>query len=498
MRIFKASTYDKLFQPVHPASLGLLRIAFGVLMLWEFGSVRPYIIGILTNSKFFLTFDYFHWVKPVAPATMEIAFLVGKVAAVALLLGFMHRLSSLVVFIIWTYILLVCGGHYTNHYYLFSLVGFWMFMSDANRWASVDLWLYKAFPWTQKWILGFSPDKTTVPYWQVFVFQAQLVIVYFYGGLAKISWDWFQGYPMRIWLPMKPWLPDVMKSKWVAIAMSWGGMIFDLAIGWVMWSRYRKWGLPFLVFFHLTNDFVFRTIGGFPYFMGAATVIFFPPRWPQDWIDRLKLPELLPAKAKPTTKSKAKPATVATAAVPTPKGLPITGLRRVFLGLLIVYGAWQTLYPLRHFLYPGDPSLTGEGSRFGWRMMLTCRDYGAKFKVVVNGETFYITGDSFFYYMNFRQFTRICRMPKQFHRFAQFIKREMQQKDPQLQPEIYGFLIVQYNGRPFRHLIDTTVNLAAIDYETVGHVDWVYDEYMTEPPGQLYDDRYKLQAVGER
>lgn len=450
-------------------------------MVWQFQSIRPYIIDILTNSKFFLTYDYFHWVKPVSPETMETAFLVGTIAAVGILVGFMHRISSVIVFLIWTYILLLCRGHYTNHFYLFSLVGFWMVMTDANRWASVDKVFHQAFPFTRSWILGYHSDTDTVPYWQVLIFKLQLMIVYFYGGLAKISWDWMQGYPMRIWLPLKPWLPDFMKTDAVGIFMSWSGMVFDLSVGFMLLSRrYRWWALPFVLFFHVTNQLTFRTIGGFPHFMAAATLIFFDPDWPQrvlNWTKGL----LKPGKGKASHKPKSKDAP---SAAPSP--IVLSPMRKVFLGFLIIYGTWQTLYPFRHFLYPGDPSLTGEGSTFAWRMMLTSRDYGAKLKVKVDGQTFFITGESIFHYMSWRQFTRICRMPKAFHRFALYIQDEMHKAQPQAKPEIYGYLMVQYNGRPYRHLIDTTVNLAGMPYDQFDHPDWVYSEYMTEPAGEKW------------
>jgi vitamin K-dependent gamma-carboxylase len=483
MRFFSAHTAQSLFRPTHPATLGLLRICYGILMIWQFQGIKPYILEILTNSKFFLTYDFFHWVKPVSPETMELAFTVGTIAAVGIMLGFLHRLSALTVFLIWTYVLLLCRGHYTNHYYLFSLVGFWMFMTDANRWGAMDRWIYQKMPFTRAWILGFSgPDKETVPYWQVLIFQLQIFIVYFYGGLAKISLDWVQGYPMRIWLPLKPWLPDFMQTDFVALFMSWTGMIFDLAIGFMlMHRRLRWWALPFVLFFHVLNQLTFRTIGGFPHFMAAATLIYFNPDWPERVLRKV-------FEAAAPSEAAASGRTPIDTAPPAHTGtsITITALRKAFLAFLILYSSWQVLYPFRHFLYPGDPSLTGEGATFAWRMMLTSRDYGAKLKVRVDGQTFYITGESFFHYLSWRQFTRLCRMPKAIHRFAHFIKDEMHKTNPAAKPEIYGFLIVEYNGRPFRHLMDTTVNLAAVPYNEAGHPDWVYSDYMEEPPGSKW------------
>ena len=399
-------------------------------------------------------------------------FTAGTIGAVMMVLGLAHRLSAAVVFLSWTYIFLLCRGHYTNHYYLFALVAFWLMVTDANRWASLDRLIYKYVPLTRSWILGFSKDVDTVPYWQVLTFKVQLFCVYFYGGLAKFSWDWLEGYPMRIWLPLKPWLPDFMKTEVTALLMSWSGLLFDLLIGFVLLSKYRWWGLPFVLFFHITNELTFRTIGGFPHFMAAATLVFFDPAWPANVVRALQ------NRFSSTPRPPAQFTSAASISYAWPRKLLLVGLA--------LYWSWQFLYPFRHFLYPGDPSITGEGSVFAWRMMLTSRDYGARMKVVVNGETFYITGDSFFHYVNFRQFTRMCRTPKSFHRFALFLRDEMRKTNPHLNPEIYTHLIVQYNGRPYTHVIDTTVNLAAIPYREWGHINWVKTTPFTEPPGYRY------------
>lgn len=481
-----AQRLDFLFERVSPASLGLLRIAFGILMTWQFPYMRGYMVDIMTNSKFFITYDYLHWIKPTSPENIVLVLQVGMVASIFVILGLAHRLASLVVLLCWSYVFLVCRGHYTNHYYLFALVGFWMLICDANRWASLDRLIYKYVPWTRSFILGWGKDIDTVPYWQILSLKVQLFVVYFYGGIAKISEDWLTGYPMRIWLPNKSWLPTFMHEVWFAIGMSWGGMLFDLLVGFVLLSRYRRWALPFVIFFHVSNEFIFRTIGGFPHFMLAATLIFFDPAWPAQllaWFQKTLSKAPAPPDSK-RTKSSAK----ATEAVLPPPSAAGTGPwpRRIVLTFLLLFWSWQFLYPLRHYLYPGDPSITGEGGVFAWRMMLTARDYGAKFKVVVNGETFYITGESLFHYMNFRQFTRLCRSPKSFQRFAYYIRDEMRKTDPKINPEIYGYLIVQYNARPYAHVIDTTVNLVGEPYKEFGHTEWLRTEDFTEPAGSRY------------
>ena len=63
-----------LFEPVSSASLGLFRIALGILICWQFYRVEPYITQILAKQKFFLTYDFFHWVKIGSPEQLKILF----------------------------------------------------------------------------------------------------------------------------------------------------------------------------------------------------------------------------------------------------------------------------------------------------------------------------------------------------------------------------------------------------------------------------------------
>jgi hypothetical protein len=40
----------------------------------------------------------------------------------------------------------------------------------------------------------------TAPAWTLWMLRAQIGIVYFFGGVAKLNGDWLQGEPMRMWL----------------------------------------------------------------------------------------------------------------------------------------------------------------------------------------------------------------------------------------------------------------------------------------------------------
>ena len=64
--------------------------------------------------------------------------------------------------------------------------------------------------------------------------------------------------------------------------ISYGGLLFDLLIvPLLLWRRTRPLAFLVALAFHLTNWYLFN-IGIFPWLMIAATLLFFPPSWPED------------------------------------------------------------------------------------------------------------------------------------------------------------------------------------------------------------------------
>ena len=67
----------------------------------------------------------------------------------------------------------------------------------------------------------------------------QIFIVYFYGGIAKINPDWLRGEPMRHWLQNSSDFPVVgpfLTTELAAYLFSYGGLLFDLLIGFILLS----------------------------------------------------------------------------------------------------------------------------------------------------------------------------------------------------------------------------------------------------------------------
>ena len=137
----------------------------------------------------------------------------------------------------------------------------------ANKFFSLDNYLD-----------GTSYEK--IPKWTVDSIKLLICIVYFYAGLAKINSDWLlKAMPLAIWLPSKYDIPFIgqtfMQLEWVHYLMSWGGMIYDLAIPFLLLNKKtRPFAFIMVIIFHLLTKILFP-IGMFPYIMIFSALIFF-------------------------------------------------------------------------------------------------------------------------------------------------------------------------------------------------------------------------------
>lgn len=418
---------EKLFSETHPITLGLFRIAVGIIMLIQFINIEEYITVILPQSEYFITYDYFGWVKLMSPENVASLFLALKLAALFFILGVFYRIASIVMFLGWTYIFLLDAGHYNNHYYLYALVLFIMIFLQANKWGTItQLFTKKAI--------------VSIPLWNIWMLRFQMVVVYFYGGIAKINSDWLNGYPMRYWLGDKttsPFWNELLTSEVSVYLFSYFGLFFDLSIGFLLlYKKTRKWALIPLVLFHISNHFLWN-IGTFPYFSLAATIVFFPANDVAKWFKLKAVPAI-----SEVTRKKSK----------------------LVVSFLVVFVLFQTLFPLRHFFYKGPASWNGYGDAFSWRMMLTTKVSASKFKIKIPSQNIegYVDLNK---YVNQSQIKRFLAKPEHVWKFALHLGQTMKDNGAK-DVEIYSFLWKSVNGREYQLLIDTNVNLMDYPYDS--------------------------------
>ncbi len=451
---FLRSTVTSLNRPVDIASLVFLRIAFGLVMIWEVwryfdhGWISKYWIEPEMN------FPYlgFSWITPLPGEGMHYLFAGMGVLALMITLGLAYRLATLLFFLAITYVFLLEQARYLNHFYLACLLALLMALVPAHRCCSVGTRLGRVKP------------SNTTPLWSVWIFRFQLAVVYFYGGLAKINADWLHGEPMRMWLERRgdmTLIGPLLDSEFTVWLFVYGGLLFDLAVvPLLLWRRTRIPAFILTVLFHLTNAVVW-TIGIFPFMAIALTTVFLDPSWPRRIFS-------LPVYR---AEENACPAAQA-------------GLRSdVLLGFLFVYAVGQLLIPFRHFLYPGPVAWTDEGHKFSWRMKLRSRSGTTVFRVTNNtsGETRRINPEHF---MTSWQRDKLDTQPDMILQFVRLLE-ELMAEEGWTDVSIRARSRVSLNGRARQVFLDPDLDLTTV-HRSLAHKPWIRP--LTEPlPGRSAD-----------
>ncbi len=329
-----------LFKSVSIAPLVVFRLTFGLVLLYS--SIRTYEKGWIKELYIDPTyhFSFFSWLQPLDGDGMYMIFLFLGLTSIGIIFGFLYRISIVVHFLLFAYVELIDKTYYLNHYYLVSLVVFWMIWVPAHRWYSVDCVL---FP---------NIRSETCTNWNILIFKFQLSIVYFFAGLAKVNPDWMlRAQPMATWLPGKYQLPIIgqfMNLREVACLFSWSGCAYDLTIWIFLWMKKTRFVAYLAVLvFHIMTGILFPRIGMFPYIMIVSTVIFFSASAHEKILSYIG------------------------------GGLSLTGAEqrtikknKVISVILSVYLLIQLFLPMRYLQYPGNLFWHERGYRFSWRVML--------------------------------------------------------------------------------------------------------------------------------
>jgi len=71
----------------------------------------------------------------------------------------------------------------------------------------------------------------TTPAWTLWLLRAQVAVVYFFGGVAKLNGDWLRGEPMRMWLADRTEFPVIGRfftEESTVYLFSYGALFNDL------------------------------------------------------------------------------------------------------------------------------------------------------------------------------------------------------------------------------------------------------------------------------
>lgn len=415
-----------LFRGVNPITLGLFRIGFGIIMMVQFYHIQDYFFNLLVQSKYFVKYDFFEWVELTSVENLKIIFAIGILGSFFITIGFLYRVSSAIVFLLWCYLFFTDQGHNNNHYYLIGMFLFFLIFVNADQWGSIK---------------GLKKNAELIPKWNYLVFKLLILILYFYGGIAKINNDWLNGYPLRYWLSgrdhLGPFFKELLEKDVTIYIFSYYGLLFDLVVGFLLFHKRLKYLALFLMIpFHISNHFLWP-IGVFPWLSIFMTILFF-----ENEINRF----FKSAKFENKKFSNLN--------------------KRIVTYVFVVFFLLQILMPLRQFLYSGKTNWHGYGEFFAWRMMLTDKQGAVRLRVYSENDQ-YLGEVSLQEYINQRQLYKMIFIPKNFVPFCKFIEKEIKSdsRNSSLGDiKIFADVFKTINNRPFERVIDPNIDLTAVEY----------------------------------
>jgi hypothetical protein len=438
-----------LSESIDPHVLSIFRILFGISMAYE---MIVYFRMNLMRNMFVLPainfqYDFFRWVKPFPEMWLNLVLGAMLVCSLAVIAGVFFKWACRLFTIGYLYILLLDKSIFNNHIYLFLLLALLLSFTDADKCWSLR----------KK-----SSQLSQIPRWQVFILQLQIIIVYFYGGIAKLTYDWlFRCQPVRTLagqITDDKWFGWLLKSEIGIYLFNYGGLIIDLGAPLLLWFKpLRKWAIYVYILFHILNASIFPDIGIFPYVMLLSLILFY------DTNEVLFLKLLTPSS--PVSKKLKKIPTALSEQVTNPNRKPVI----VFLS---VYFIFQLLFPLRGFLLPNDMDWTTIGNRFSWRMKVDTRQIEEMEFNVIDTDVHTISPVAIQYLVNDVQVMNLSMDPRSVADFAKLIKAKSEEKGTRF-PQVMAKIKVRYNGRAPQYFVNPDKNLGIAEYSVFKRIDWV-------------------------
>jgi vitamin K-dependent gamma-carboxylase len=404
--------------PIDAASVAVFRRVFGVLALIitirfvAMGSIAEY----YTTPTHFFHYLGFSWVTPWPGIGMYLHFGAMAVLALMMIANRAPRFATGAFGALFAYAHLIDKTNYLNHYYLVICVCFVLTLLPAPA----------------------LRVRSQIPRWVVYVLRTQIGLVYVFGGIAKLKYDWlFAAQPMSIWLSA-----NGITTTWIAFAAAWAGLVFDLSIvPLLLWRRSRPFAYAAVIAFHVITACLLP-LGMFPWIMIGCSLIFLPPDWPHRLLGR---PALL-------------------------RSTPVARIHRAVPFVIAGYLVLQLALPLRHFVYPGDVCWTEQGFRFAWHVMVMEKDGSVVLHVrepatdrrwdVRPGE-----------YLTRYQTRMMATQPDMILELAHIVADDFRARGI-VDPVVTVDAFVSLDGRRRARLIDPTVDLATIS-DGLGTQPWI-------------------------
>lgn len=408
-------------------------------------------------------FPMFDSIFPLPLEWMCMVYLAMLIGAFGMTVGAFYKVSCLLFLVPYWYLFLLDKTRWNNHSYLYGLLGFILFLTDANRCWSVD----------GRWNINYNHKH--VPLWNYTLLRGQIFLVYFIAGLKKLDLDWVQGHSMPYL--STHWVFNIFKFALTEdqidkFIIHWGGFMFDLTIGFFLFfDKSRSLGLMFCLIFNLMNSQLFQ-IGMFPYMMIASISIFYPYDWPKSFLDKM------PARVKKITLYRELPkhnnhciyVVNEKNAEKCVKNSNIRIRHKMVTGGICLFFLIQGFLPYSHWLTKGYNTWTQGLYGYSWDMMIHNWKFVHTKITVINRQT------NEYMYIDPEVWTDSWRWPRHadmVKQFANCIQHRINHLYNISDIEMYIDVWMSLNGRFTQRIYDPTVDILRADWSPFREVSWV-------------------------
>ncbi|TGN10106.1 HTTM domain-containing protein [Leptospira ilyithenensis] len=308
---------------------------------------------------------------------------------------------------------------FLNHYYLFLLFGFLLLLSPLHE------------------------RNKKISFIWILIFRIQILIPYFFGGIAKLNPEWLQeGQPLHIWLSRSEdirFIGELLVLRETGILVSWLACIFDLTIPFFLSLPYtRNITYLFALVFHLLTG-LFFPLGMFPWMMPLLGLVLFSPETHE------KVGNLFDNKLALCLSQKIVPV----------KSRLFQKIAILLCGILFLF---EMFLANRHWFYPGNLFWTEEGFRFSWNIMVVEKAGYAEFWIQTDKNKIPVRpGD----HLTDFQIRMMSYQPDMIEQFARYLKTDYIKKHPEMKDiQIYANIFVSVNGKTPKRLVNRNYDLA--------------------------------------
>ncbi len=430
---------------------------FGLTMMIE--SYRYWSKGWIDSQfiepHFHFKYYGFEWVQALDGSGMYWIWALIGLSSCMIAIGLMYRVATGLFLVSFSYVFLIDQSHYLNHFYFIILLAVLLCVTPLHRRASFDTWLNPKL------------QSKQLPAWCLWVFLAQMEVMYIYAGLVKINPDWLQLQPLTMWMSARQHLPligPLMDETWFIAMAAYGSIALHvLGAPLLLLKRTRMMVFAAYCGFHFLNHSMFN-IGIFPWLTVAGTLLFFEPDWP------IRIQQRLRQGIARRTASRQSPAYEEHLNQLASETITRDRKKALIFALLAIWLTYQILMPLRHIVYPGNPSWTEEGHRFAWQMKLRSKRGDIRFQLLDAQNGRYWTANPRLD-LNRKQLRVMSCRPDMILQYAHFLADRYQQIRG-YRPEVRVNALCSLNGRPKQLLIDPNRNLAEVP-RSLAHADWI-------------------------